>query len=131
MAEEVLLQTFDRLASQLRHPALTPDLFTSQPLDNCDDPVEDEPDDEAISAALAPEALTAAQCRRGRRAGEYEDVGREHHFEDPRPIVGGRAVFTHVSPHSGCNVMIDGTDRVDVHAVLRMMCALAPTRPWV
>jgi hypothetical protein len=54
----------------VRHPALTLDLFTSEPLDRSDDPddddpLEDEPDDAAISAALEPEALTAARRRRG------------------------------------------------------------------
>lgn len=61
MPSEDLLETFDRLAGQVRHPAFALDLFTSEPLDNPEDDLEDE----AISAALEPDALAAAQRRRG------------------------------------------------------------------
>jgi hypothetical protein len=60
MPGEELLETFDRLADLVRHPALTFDLFTTEPLDDSDDGVEDEPDDETIRMALDPEALQAA-----------------------------------------------------------------------
>jgi hypothetical protein len=64
MADDDLLETFDRLAGEVRHPALTLDLFTSEPLNDADadDGVED---DEAIDAALDPAALQAARRRRG------------------------------------------------------------------
>ena len=52
------------------------------------------------------------------RAGEDEDVGREHRVEDLRPIVSGRAVFAHIRPHASCDVVVDGADDVDVQAVL-------------
>ncbi len=67
MTDDDLLETFDRLAGEVRHPALTLDLFTSEPLnaDDADDGVEDEPDDETISMAIDPEALQAARRRRG------------------------------------------------------------------
>jgi hypothetical protein len=65
MPGQDLLETFDRLTGQVRHPALTLDLFTNEPLDDSDDPVHDEPDEEEIRAALEPDALAAAQRRRG------------------------------------------------------------------
>ena len=52
------------MADLVRHPALTLDLFTTEPLDDSDRPV-DEPDDAVIGQALAPAALQTARRRRG------------------------------------------------------------------
>jgi hypothetical protein len=65
MTDEDLLQTFDRLADEVRHPALTLDLFTPAPLDASDDYEDVEPDDDLIVTTLAPEELQAARRRRG------------------------------------------------------------------
>jgi hypothetical protein len=71
MAGEDLLETFDRLADLVRHPALTLDVFTSDPIEDSqgsedsDDRVVDEPDDKTISDALDRAALQIARRRRG------------------------------------------------------------------
>jgi len=65
MAADDLLVTFDRLADQVRHPALTLDLFTTQHLDDCDEPDNDEADDDAVSQVLDPAVLEVARRRRG------------------------------------------------------------------
>ncbi len=65
MTDDDLLETFDHLADEVRHPALTLDLFTTELLDDSDEPEHDEPDDKAISNALDPAGLNAARRRRG------------------------------------------------------------------
>jgi hypothetical protein len=60
----IFLKPFDRLADEVRHPALTLDLFTTEPLEDSDEPA-DEPDDAVIGQALAPAALQTARRRRG------------------------------------------------------------------
>lgn len=72
MADDEWLARFEQLADVVRHPVLTLDLFTrhhrfdagsDELLD--DEAFEDEPDDEAIAAALDPAELRAARRRRG------------------------------------------------------------------
>ncbi|MEO8888473.1 MAG: hypothetical protein ABI429_04170 [Jatrophihabitantaceae bacterium] len=65
MTDGDLLTTFDRLADQVRHPALTLDLFTDEPLDDSEDEDESLLNDETISMTLEPAALQAARRRRG------------------------------------------------------------------
>jgi hypothetical protein len=52
MTDDDLFATFERLADEARHPTLTLDLFTTEPVDDSDRPV-DEPDDAVIRPALA------------------------------------------------------------------------------
>jgi hypothetical protein len=47
--------TFERLADEVHHPALTLDLFIAEPLDDSNDGVEDESDDETISTPSIPQ----------------------------------------------------------------------------
>jgi hypothetical protein len=51
------------------------------------------------------------------RPGEHQDVGGLHHLEDLRPVVGLPPVLAHVWPDPGGDVVVDGTDDLDLHAV--------------
>jgi hypothetical protein len=65
MVGEDLLETFDRLADEVRHAGLTLDLFTMVAINDSDDEVEDERDDEVIAQALDPPQLQLARRRPG------------------------------------------------------------------
>src|SRR5262249_21296850 len=52
------------------------------------------------------------------RARDHQDVGGQHLGIQPRPCVAGRAVFGHIRPHPGRDVMVDGPDRLGAHALL-------------
>ncbi len=48
---------------------------------------------------------------------EHEDVGGHHLLEDLGPVVLRPPVLLHVRPHAGGDVLVDGPDQVDGHAV--------------
>jgi hypothetical protein len=50
-------------------------------------------------------------------AGEDEDVGRHHPLVERRPGVGLPAVFGHVGPHPGGDVVVDGAYDLDTDAL--------------
>jgi hypothetical protein len=71
VGDDEWLARFEQLADVVRHPVLTLDLFTRHHRHDAsdesfdDEPFEDDPDDEAIAAALDPDELRAARRRRG------------------------------------------------------------------
>src|SRR5947207_5663340 len=64
------------------------------------------------------------------RAGDDEDVGRQHLVAvDGRPVVALPAVFGHVGPDAGGDVVVDGAQDLDGDAVLFHDCAAEVGQP--
>ena len=71
---------------------------------------------EAWPAAVCAAGLLAAVAEPD-RAREHQDVGGEDLLVEPWPVVRRPAMFGHVRPHAGGDVVVDGAQRVDRHAV--------------